>query len=222
MREVRRAADRFCTRGEQTVTWHSFSFGKHYDQENLAFGPIVAINEERLAPGAGYDDHRHADAEIVTWVVRGALQHQDSTGQSGVIEPGNSQRLSAGTGVTHAERNASDTEPLVFVQMMLASRNEGEPQYAQRPIPAGAGLHPAVEVAADANLLIARPAAENPLTIEVKQAALIHVVAGSLNCDGQRLEAGDELRITEKSTVKLSGSEPAEALVWLVDLPKRG
>ena len=102
---------------------------------NIGFGPLIAINEERVAPGAGYDEHHHADVEIVTWVLEGVLAHEDSTGQRGRGRPGTAQRLSAGTGVQHAERNASRTEPLRFVQMMLASAHVDEPEYARSRCP---------------------------------------------------------------------------------------
>jgi redox-sensitive bicupin YhaK (pirin superfamily) len=131
MREIRGADGRFLTSGVGVSTRHSFSYGAHYDPDNIGFGPLVAINTETLEPGGGYDSHRHADVEIVTWLLGGALEHEDSTGQRGTITPGIAQRLSAGTGVEHTERNASDTEELVFVQMMLVSDHEGEPSYLQ-------------------------------------------------------------------------------------------
>ena len=222
MREIRRSAERFHTPGEGTNTWHSFSFGRHYDPENIGFGPIVAINEEQLAPGAGYDEHQHSDAEIVTWVLEGTLAHEDSTGHGGQVRPGISQRLSAGTGVTHAERNASPSEPLTFVQMMLRSTNEAAPQYGLKQIPVGAGLHETVEMHSPARLQVARPTASESLEVDVASGALIHVTTGEIYCDGERLGKGDELRISAAGTVQISGTEPAEALVWLVELPRLG
>ncbi|HPU13270.1 MAG TPA: pirin family protein [Aeromicrobium sp.] len=222
MPEIRRAADRFHTSGEGTDTWHSFSFGRHYDPENIGFGPIVAINEEQLAPGAGYDEHQHSDAEIVTWVLEGTLAHEDSTGNGGQIRPGTAQRLSAGTGVTHAERNASASEPLTFVQMMLRSTNEADPQYDLRQIPVGAGLHETVEMHSPARLQVARPTTAKPLEVEVVSGALIHVTAGEIYCAGERLGKGDEIRISAAGAVQIVGTEPAEALVWLVELSRRG
>lgn len=212
-RVVRRAGDRYRTTGEGTDTSHAFSYGKHYDPDNVGFGPIMAINEERLAPGAGYDDHHHGDAEIVTWVVVGALDHLDSTGQHGTVGPGLAQRLSAGAGVTHAERNASATEPLRFVQMMLRSRNDGDPQYAQVEVPDGPGVHETVAVNAEARLLVARP---DPDPVEVTGPALIHVTRGRISVAGHVLEPGDELRTDEAIVLSITAEEPAEALVWLV------
>lgn len=216
MIEIRRAAERFRTEGDGTETLHSFSYGRHYDPENVAFGPLVAINEERIAPGAGYDDHRHSDAEIVTWVLEGELAHADSTGTDGLIRPGVAQRLSAGEGVTHAERNASDAESLRFVQMMLRSTNEGAPEYAQVRVPDGPGLHETVAVHADARLLVARPDAEHPLEIEVPHALLAHVTRGRVSVSGVDLEPGDEVRTDQPTVVTITADEPAEVLLWLV------
>src|SRR5690606_18237365 len=94
MPDPRRSVDRFRTVGEGTETLHSFSYAQHYDPNNVGFGPVMVINEERIAPGAGYDEHQHADVDIVTWVLEGALAHEDSTGQRGVVLPGVAQRLS--------------------------------------------------------------------------------------------------------------------------------
>lgn len=212
-RVVRRSADRYRTVADGTETLHSFSYGKHYDPDNVAFGPVVAINEERLAPGAGYDDHRHEDADIVTWVLDGVLAHEDSTGQRGEVTPGVAQRLSAGSGVTHAERNASASEPLRFVQMMLRSRNEDAPEYAQVTVPDGPGVHETVPVHADARLLVARPAGE-PLEIVAEAGALLHVTRGPATVDDLRLESGDELRVAGTVTLRIAGDD-VETLVWL-------
>lgn len=219
MPEPRRSATRFRTVAEGTETLHSFSYGRHYDPENVGFGPIMAINEERVAPGAGYDEHHHGDADIVTWVLEGALAHQDSTGQHGVVPPGVAQRLSAGEGVTHAERNASDSEPLRFVQMMLRSTNWGRPEYAQADVPDGSGLHETVPVHADARLVVARP--QEPIEVAAEHGALVHVTRGRVTVAGVELGPGDELRLAEPATLRLTGSRDAEALLWLLVGPRR-
>ena len=115
--------------GAGVETRHAFSFSGPSDPDNVRFGLLVACNEERLAPGAGFAEHPHRDLEIVTWVVEGELTHEDSTGHRTVIRPGDVQRLSAGGGVRHSERNES-AAPLTFVQMWLASGAVGvEPEY---------------------------------------------------------------------------------------------
>ncbi len=219
MPEVRRAHERFETVGDGTRTRHSFSYGRHYDPDNIGFGPVMAINEESIDPGAGYDEHHHADADIVTWVLEGTLAHEDSTGQRGLVPPGLAQRLSAGEGVTHAERNASDTEPLRFVQMMVRSSNWGAPEYAQVDVPAGPGLHETVPVHADARLLVARPG-EGRLEVAVEHGALLHVTRGVVRIDGAELGPGDEARIREPGTLVLTGGQDAEALLWLIVSPR--
>lgn len=211
MREVRRAEDRFLTRVDGISTRHSFSHGAHYDPSNVGFGPLVAINVEHVAPGAGYDHHRHADVEIVTWVVDGVLAHADTVGNDGQVRPGTAQRLSAGTGVEHAERNASD-EPLVFVQTMLFSTHGGEPRYASVDV-VGDGLLPGVDVAAPARMLVARPTG-TALVLPAAPRTLVHVTRGSVDVGGERLEVGDELR-TDEPVGPVDGS--GEALVWLLD-----
>lgn len=216
MPEVRRAADRYRTVGDGVETFHSFSFGRHYDPDNVGFGPVMAINEERLAPGAGYDDHHHSDAEIVTWVLEGELRHEDSTGTRGLIRPGVAQRLSAGAGVTHAERNASTTEPLRFVQMMVRSSNEGEPEYAQVGVPDGPGLHPAVEVNGPARLLVAQLDEGVALGVAVPAQVLVHVTAGEVEIDGTTLLPGDDWREDRPGEVILTGRAGSQALVWVV------
>lgn len=118
---VRRAEQRYRTDAEGITTFHSFSFGSHYDRDNVRLGPILALNEELVAPGAGYDPHRHEDVEIVTWVIDGELAHDDSAGGSGAVHAGQLRRVSAGAGFTHAERNGSDASRLRFVQLMLVA-----------------------------------------------------------------------------------------------------
>ncbi|MBC9227246.1 pirin family protein [Aeromicrobium senzhongii] len=214
-RVLRRAADRFHTVADGTETFHSFSYGRHYDPDNIGFGPVIAINEERIAAGAGYDEHHHADAEIVTWVLDGVLDHEDSTGHGGQVRPGVAQRLSAGAGVTHAERNASDVAALRFVQMMVRSTNEDEPEYAQATVPAGPGVHETVPVHADARLVVARPGPDAPVELEVEHAALLHVTRGPLSVDGTVLDPGDALHVAGPTRLGLTGRN-GEALVWLI------
>ncbi len=208
---LRRADDRYLTVGEGTSTRHSFSYGAHYDPTNVAFGSLVAINTETIEPGAGYDAHRHEDVEIVTWVLEGELEHRDSTGHGGVIRPGTTQRLSAGEGAQHAERNASQTEPLVFVQMMLRSEHEAAPEYATVDVPEGPGRFPAVAVRASAWLEVVRPA--DPVQVDVDAKVLVHVTRGEIAIGDDVLRAGDELR-TSAADGPLVLHGAGEALVW--------
>ena len=165
--EVRRAGTRFRTLTEGTDTHHSFSFGVHYDPENVAFGPLLVHNDDRVQTGAGYPDHPHRDAEIVTWVLEGSLVHEDSAGNRGLIVPGLAQRMSAGSGIVHAERNDAyrldppyPAAPVRFVQMWLRPDTPGRPpSYEQREldlgdldagwVPVASGHHPDAAVRLD-------------------------------------------------------------------------
>lgn len=228
---VRRAAERFETVADGLRTLHSFSYGAHYDPENVAFGPLVALNEEHVAPGAGYDAHRHADVEIVTWVLSGELAHEDTSAQgvSGVVRPGSVQRLSAGEGVEHTERNASGDEPLVFVQMMLRARFDpdaptadgGASEHAEVVVPEGAGVHATVAVDADAELLVVRPS-DTVVEVPACPRVLVHVTGGRVEVrpgpgpDAVVLGPGDEVRVETGEPLLLAGE--GEALVWRLDV----
>ena len=181
--EIRRAGDRFRTDHEGITTFHSFSYGRHYDPENVGFGPVIAINEECVPPGGGYDMHFHSDVEIVTWVLEGALAHEDTTGAEGVLEPGSLNWLDAVDGVRHAERNASAAEPLRFLQLMLRSDRE--------PV----------------NVTVVT----GPTT--VSGPALVHALGDGVGVDGTALEAGDEARLPGSRPYDVDASASASALV---------
>jgi redox-sensitive bicupin YhaK (pirin superfamily) len=215
MPEIRRAGQRFHTVGDGVHTWHSFSYGVHYDPDQIGFGPIMAINTEHVEPGQGYEVHDHADVEIVTWVLEGVLRHEDSTGQSGDIRPGSAQRLSAGTGVRHSERNGSDDEPLVFVQMMLRSDHDGYPEYAQTEVDQVPGvLVPTVEVHAPAELFAVRLEAGQRVTVPPSPRSLVIVTDGVVELGGEMLQTGDEARFAVAGGYELATDAEASALVW--------
>lgn len=196
------------------VSLHAFSFGGHYDPDNLRFGAVIASNEERLAPGAGFDEHPHSHTEIVTWVVEGELTHRDTTGHEAVVRPGDVQRLSAAGGVRHVERNDGSV-PLTFVQMWLTPLDAGgDPAYEivrgiADPTPyavpeAGAMLH--VRRLATAGERTAVPDAAR---------AYVHVVRGVVRLGPHRLEPGDAVRaVDEKGLELVAVAAPVEVLVW--------
>jgi redox-sensitive bicupin YhaK (pirin superfamily) len=216
MPDIRRADDRFRTDGDGVSTWHSFSYGAHYDPQNVGFGPLIAINTERIDAGRGYELHHHADVEIVTWVLQGALQHQDGTGHRGIIRPGTAQRLSAGTGVQHSEQNASVDEPLVFVQMMLNSGHDAEPEYAQVEVdPQPGELTPTVPVHSGAQLFVLRLTAGQSVNVPAAPRSLVHVMTGAIELDGTTLTSGDEARLTDEGAYDLSAAgDGGDVLVW--------
>ncbi len=215
---VHRANDRCHTAGEGVSTRHSFAYGEHYDPLNISFGPLMAVNEETIEPGQGYDLHQHANVEIVTWVLEGELCHEDSTGNRGVITPGVVQRLSAGTGVQHSERNTSASEPLHFIQMMLRSDNEGGPAYAQRSVEPGR-LVPTIPVNRERSmLLLARCGPGEMAHIPAAPLSYLQVTRGQVSAAEYLLGPGDSLRLTGAGAYDVcaagNGGQTTEVLIW--------
>jgi redox-sensitive bicupin YhaK (pirin superfamily) len=228
--EVRPAAERFHTEIDWLDSWHSFSFGGHYDARNTHHGLLVVSNDDRVRAASGFGTHGHADMEIVTWVLDGELEHRDSTGGHGIIYPGLAQRVSAGSGVRHSEMNASATADVHLVQMWVLPDTEGiEPGYEQRdvndllasgelvPVASGKGHDGAVTIhQRDAVLWAGRLAAGADATVPDAPHVHVFVAAGSAELDGAGpLEEGDAVRLTEAGPHRLvAGSSGAEVLVW--------
>ncbi|MFE7570046.1 pirin family protein [Streptomyces sp. NPDC057539] len=194
---------------------HAFSFGRFYDPDNLRFGAVLACNEERLAPGAGFDEHPHSHTEIVTWVVEGELTHRDSAGHATVVGPGDVQRLSSAGGVRHVERNDGD-RPLVFVQMWLAPLEPGgEPAYdVVRGI---ADSTPYALPRAGAMLHVRRLRDGERSAVPDAPYVYVHVVRGGVRIDGAAgpaLGPGDSARITGAEGLELTAGPAAEVLLW--------
>lgn len=224
---ILRSAERFLTTVDGIVTRHCFAFGEHYDPGNTGFGELVAVNDEYVDPGRGYELHRHRDTEIVTWVLDGVLEHEDSEGNAGTIGVGTIQRMSAGTGVRHAERNASAELPVRFVQMWLrAADPDTPPSYQQAGIAERLrqeALVPAVGPAGDAvigigntaaTLWIARLDDSGGCLLPDAPQRHVHVVRGSVDAAGQTLEAGDTMRVTGERRLPVESREPSELLLW--------
>ncbi|MEV5876030.1 pirin family protein [Streptomyces sp. NPDC052101] len=212
--DVRRAAERY--EGGDPATGiesrHAFSFGPHYDPGNLRFGAIIACNEERLAPGAGFDEHPHSHTEIVTWVVEGELTHRDSTGHETRVRPGDVQRLSSAAGVRHVERNDGPS-PLTFIQLWLAPRDPGgEPSY--EIVPGIADSTPYAVPAAAAMLHVRRLASGERTAVPDAAYVYVHVVHGEIALAGTALRPGDAARITGAEGLEAVGVTSAELLMW--------
>ena len=226
MIDVRRAGDRPTTPGDGTRTRHSFSFGRHYDPANVGFSVLVAHNDDLVEPGGGYDTHPHADLEIVTWVLGGALRHTDSRGHAGELVPGVVQRLGAGSGVLHSEHAAG--ERTRFVQMWLRPDEPGvEPSFDRVPAPTGRGLAPLLSGVegldapagigvAGAALHVARLSSGD--VVELPDAARLHVfvATGAASLEGAgSLAEGDAARLSGEGGPRLSAhGTAAEVLVW--------
>lgn len=212
---VRRSGDRF--RGGDGAAGiesrHSFSFGTFYDPDNLRFGPVLACNEERLAPGAGFEEHPHSHTEIVTWVVEGELTHRDSAGHATVVRPGDVQHLSAASGVRHVERNDGE-RPLTFLQMWLAPLEPGgDPSYTT--VPGIADSTPYALPEAGAMLHVRRLAEGERTAVPDSPKVYVHVVAGEVRLGDEELAAGDAARISGEAGLELvGGGGAAEVLMW--------
>ncbi|MEU5310683.1 pirin family protein [Streptomyces sp. NPDC021562] len=212
--DVRRAAQRY--RGGDPAAGiesrHAFSFGPHYDPGNLRFAALIACNEERLAPGAGFDEHPHSHTEIVTWVVEGELTHRDSEGNETVVRHGDVQRLSSAGGVRHVERN-DGAGPLTFVQMWLAPvRVGGEPSY--EIVRGIADSTPYAVPEAGAMLHVRRLAPGERTAVPDAAYGYVHVVRGEVRLGGESLGPGDAARITAAEGLEAEGLTPAELLMW--------
>ena len=237
--ELRRARLRFLTSTDWSQTHHSFSFGEHYDPGNVSFGRLMVNNDDVIRAGAGYGDHPHQDAEIVTWVLAGSLVHEDSYGNSGLIYPGLAQRMSAGAGIVHAERNDAyridptrPAEPVHFIQMWIRpDQPGGAPSYQQREVvlddlaggwlPIASGRHPDAVVSIDstgATLWISVLRAGTSRTLPNGELLHVYLARGALGVETiGRLEAGDALRLSDSAQLRLFAHTEAEVLVWQMD-----
>jgi redox-sensitive bicupin YhaK (pirin superfamily) len=227
--EVRRAGQRFHTRLDWLDSWHSFSFGDHYDPANTHHGLLLVSNDDVIRAGRGFGTHSHRDMEIVTWVLDGQLEHRDSTGTVGVVYPGLAQRMSAGSGISHSEMNASATTDVHLVQMWVRPDANGiEPGYEQHDVGdalVGGGL---VTVASgrgtggvtihqrDAELLAGRIAPGTEVTLPAAPHVHVYVAVGAGELGGAgSLGTGDAARLShEEARAFVAGSAGAEVLVW--------
>lgn len=214
--EIRRGTGRFLTRGEGHFTRHSFSFGQHYDADNVRFGSLVCHDDHLLGPGVGFDEHPHRDLEIVTWVLTGALHHSDSSGHTGVVRPGQVQVLSAGSGVTHSEIAGPDG-PTRFVQAWLTpDEPDATPSYAVTAVDLAPGELTEVVRIGDATFRVARLAAGDTVVLPDEPLQHVYVAGGALRRSSmaQPLDDGDAFRITDQPGLTVTAAAPTELLVW--------
>ena len=225
--DVRRAGDRYVTERPGVRSLHSFSFGHHYDPANTGFGQLLAHNEERLAPGAGFAAHPHRDLEVVTWVLEGELLHEDDHGRRGRLGPGSVGRMSAGSGTVHSETNPA-AGPTRFVQLWLAADTPGAaPTYAHSDmasdlarggwvsLAAGAGRDGAVSLEVrGAVLWAARLAAGEQCTLPDAPWVHLFVARGAVLLEQVgHLTTGDAVRLSSPGGLSLFAQQPAELLV---------
>jgi hypothetical protein len=231
---VRRSGERGLARHGWLESRHTFSFAEYHDPRHMGFRALRVINEDRVQPGRGFGTHSHRDMEIVTWVLEGALEHADSLGTRSVIQPGEIQRMSAGTGVSHSEYNASSGALVHFLQIWILPQQDGlAPGYEQRAFARGErvgrlqlvassdGREGSVTLHQDASLYLGELAAGARLLHPLANGrhAWLQVTRGSVELDGERLEAGDGAAVSGAAQLELtgarsSGAQPGELLLF--------
>ena len=232
MMEVRRSEERGHANHGWLESRHSFSFADYHDPQHVEFGVLRVINEDRVAPGGGFGTHPHRDMEIISYVLAGQLGHQDSIGNGSVIVPGDVQRMSAGTGVFHSEMNASDQQPVHFLQIWIRPDRQGvTPGYEQksftpeekrgrlRLVVSPDGADGSVRIHQDARMYagLLDGAEGAVLAVEGPRRLYVHVVRGALRANGVQLAAGDALKLSGVSELVLDAGQDAEVLAF--DLP---
>jgi redox-sensitive bicupin YhaK (pirin superfamily) len=237
---LRKAQDRGHADHGWLDSWHSFSFADYHDPRHMGVGNLRVINEDRIAPGTGFGTHGHRDMEIVSYVLDGALAHKDSMGNgaaggetqgkaAGVIEPGDVQRMSAGTGVRHSEFNHDAARTTHFLQIWILTRKAGiEPGYEQKRFEPAAkrgrlalvasedGREGSVTIHADASLRagLFDGSERAELALDPNRLAYVHLVRGRLSVNGQKLEGGDAVTVRHEGKLVLEHGNDAEVLVF--------
>jgi redox-sensitive bicupin YhaK (pirin superfamily) len=228
--EIHRGGDRFRTAEAWLDSRHSFSFGPHYDPANVGFGFLVAHNDETVAPGTGFETHPHQDLEIVTWVLRGALVHRDSQGNSGVVYPGLAQRMSAGSGIRHSEWNDAG-EPVHYVQMWVRPDQLNlPPSYQQAeidlttgelvPVASGLPQHAggtAIHINQNAAAMsVSRLTPGQAVALPAAPYVHVFVARGTVDLeDAGELSTADAVRLTGSDGPRATaGRDGAELMVW--------
>ena len=226
---IRKAEDRGHADHGWLNTFHTFSFADYYDPAHMGFHDLRVINQDRVRPGRGFPTHGHRDMEIVSYVLDGALQHQDSMGNGSVIRPGEVQRMSAGTGVMHSEYNPSKTDLVHFLQIWILPEKRGlEPEYEQkmfkpqekhgklRLIVSRDGREDSVKIHQDLDLYAGVFDAGQHASHRLRPGghAWLQVARGRLLLNNQSLQEGDGAAIEGETLVELTGQEKAEVLLF--------
>lgn len=233
MLTVRKASDRGHANHGWLDTHHTFSFADYHDPRFMGFGALRVINDDTVAPGGGFPPHSHRDMEIISWVLEGALAHQDSMGNGSTIRPGDVQRMSAGTGVTHSEFNASKEEPVHFLQIWIlpsAARlpsgyeqkhfSDDDKRGRLRLIASPDGADGSVRVQQDARVYAALLEGGATVRHEFAKGRLgwLHVARGNAAVGDRSLSAGDGVAIEEESAIEITTPDRGEVLLF--DLPE--
>lgn len=220
-------------RGHANLGWldsyHTFSFSDYHDPRWMGFGPLRVINDDRIAAGGGFPTHSHRDMEIVTYVLEGTLQHQDSLGNGGTIVPGEVQRMRAGHGIAHSEYNASKTAPVHLLQIWIEPDTRNlDPGYEQkafnpaemrgqfRIVASADGRDGSVSIHQNAAIYAAKLATDEQasMLLQAGRRAWLHVATGRVQIKGYTLEAGDSVALVQEPELTLVGLEVAEVLLF--------
>lgn len=229
MFEIRPSAER----GVASFGWlnsrHSFSFGHYYDPAQLGFSDLLVINDDQVQPGAGFEPHHHKDMEIFSYVLEGALEHKDSMGTGSIIRPGDVQLMSAGHGVQHSEFNASQRDPVHFLQVWIVPNRKGvTPRYQQQHFPqaekrgrlrligSADGAEGSLSIHQDVRVYagLFDGAEQHSITLPEDRYAYLHLVRGELTVNGQRLTGGDGVRVRDVQQLDFSDGHEAEVLLF--------
>ena len=229
MLNIRKSADRGYADHGWLKSFHSFSFANYFDPAHMGWGNLRVINEDRIAPGMGFGTHGHRDMEIISYVLSGNLAHQDSMGNVKGIPPGDVQRMSAGSGVRHSEFNHAKGEQTHFLQIWIEPNATGiDPGYEQKTVPEAAkrgqlalvaapeaGEH-TVKIHADARMYagLFNGAEAAQLALDVARKAYVFLIRGTLQVNGQALQAGDAAMLQGESSLALDAGQDAEVLVF--------
>ena len=229
---IRRSQDRGFADHGWLKSYHSFSFADYRDPQHVHFGPLRVINEDRVVPGAGFGTHGHRDMEIISYVLDGELAHKDSTGTASTIRPGDVQRMSAGRGVQHSEFNASQAQPVHFLQIWIIPDvvgiaaeyeekrfDEQDKRGRLRLIASRDGAAGSVRIHQDARVYagLFDGAEQAALQVAANRLVYVHVARGRITANGEVLDAGDALKLSDEPSLALTEGRAAEVLVF--DLP---
>jgi redox-sensitive bicupin YhaK (pirin superfamily) len=232
MKEIRRSKDRGFADHGWLRSYHTFSFADYFDEEHIEFGPLRVINQDYVQPGGGFGTHSHRDMEIITYVLEGALEHKDSLGNGSIIQPGDVQRMSAGTGVRHSEFNPSQSESVHFLQIWIQPNRQGvAPSYEERHfdvaerrgqlrlICSSDGDKDSVLIHQDAKVYAGLFEGDENASLSVApdRRLFVHVARGEITVSGVALQDGDGIKLRQERSLSLSQGRGAEVLVF--DLP---
>lgn len=229
MVQIRRSSERGRTQWGWLDSRHTFSFGDYHDPDHLSFRSLRVLNDDRVKAGAGFGTHGHRDMEILSYVLEGALEHQDSSGGGGVIRPGEIQFMRAGSGVTHSEYNHSKTDPVHFLQIWIVPDTQNlAPAYGQKAFDREAAKKSFVLLASkegrdgtiqihqdvDVSVAILAPGTQRDFPLRPARHAWVHVARGSVSLNGEALREGDGASVSGERSLSLVSDQDAEVLVF--------